>query len=254
MSPIKQSFIWSCFAREDTPPEKLLSTAAQIGYRGVELVDEPYWQMIRDHDLEIVCITGHPLAPEGLNRRENLPDIEQQVRRRLESAVRWNIPYLLVFSGNRYGVDADTTAKITAENLGHLVQWAEQANVKLLLELLNSKLPTRNYEADTSRWGIQVCDLVNSPHVRLLYDIFHMQIMEGDIINTIQKSHAYFAHYHTAGNPGRHDLDETQELNYPPIIRTISATGYTGYIGHEFHPKGDPVQALRYAFELCNLE
>lgn len=254
MSPIKQSFVWSCFAREDTQPEKLLSTAAQIGYRGVELVDEPYWQMIHDHGLEITSITGHPLAPEGLNRRENLPSIERQVLERLESAVRWNIPYLLVFSGNRYGIAADSAAKITAENLSHLVKWAEQANVMLLLELLNSKLPTRNYQADTSRWGVQVCDLVDSPHIRLLYDIFHMQIMEGDIINTIQQYHGYFAHFHTAGNPGRHDLDNTQELNYPPIVRAISATGHTGYIGHEFHPRGDPFQALQHAFELCNLE
>jgi hydroxypyruvate isomerase len=253
MSAIKQSFIWSCFYREDTPVETLLSTAAKIGYRGVELVDEPYWQIIRDHGLEIASITAHPLAPEGLNKRENLPDIERQTRDRLEQAVKWNIPYLLVFSGNRYGIDPDTAAAITAENLSKLAPHAEQANVTLVLELLNSKLPTRNYEADHSAWAVNVCQRVNSPNVRLLYDIFHMQIMEGDLINTINQHHAYFAHYHTAGNPGRHELDDNQEINYPPIVRAIAATGYNGYLGHELHPLGDPLKALQHAYDVCNV-
>ncbi|MBX3062163.1 MAG: TIM barrel protein [Anaerolineae bacterium] len=252
-TPIKQSFVWSCFARDDTPAEKLVSTAASIGYRGVELVEPEYWQLIHDHGLEIAAVTAFPLAPEGLNRRENLPDLERPVRDRLDLAVKWHIPTLLVFSGNRYGVDPDTAAQITAENLRQLAEFAAQAKVTLVLELLNSKLPTRNYEADNSGWGVKVCELVNSPYVKLLYDIFHMQIMEGDIINTIRQRHAYFAHYHTAGNPGRHDLDDTQELNYPPIVRAILESGYQGYLGHEFHPLGDPLLALKAAFDTCDV-
>ncbi|HLU08925.1 MAG TPA: TIM barrel protein, partial [Oceanobacillus sp.] len=105
-----------------------------------------------------------------------------------------------------------------------------------------------------SAWGIDVCQRVNSPHVKLLYDIYHMQIMEGDIINTIRQSYSYFGHYHTAGNPGRGDLDDQQELYYPAIVRAIAETGYDGYIGHEFFPKGDPVAALKAAFEVCSIE
>lgn len=122
-----------------------------------------------------------------------------------------------------------------------------------LLELLNSKVDYKDYRCDKTSWGVEVCRLVNSPRVKLLYDIYHMQIMEGDIINTIRTYHPYFAHYHTAGNPGRHEIDDTQELNYAPIVRAILTTGYDGYSGQEFIPAGDPVAALKYAFDMCNV-
>ena len=123
----------------------------------------------------------------------------------------------------------------------------------LVLELLNSKVDHKDYQCDHTEWGVRVIQMVDSPRVKLLYDIYHMQIMEGDIIRRIRDNHAYFGHYHTAGNPGRNDIDETQELNYPAIMRAILTTGYDGYIGQEFIPKGDPVLALRDAFERCNL-
>ena len=168
-------------------------------------------------------------------------------------AEQWKIPNLICFSGSREAIDDTEGADITAEGLRRVAPAAEAAGVNLVIELLNSKVDHPDYQCDHTAWGIQVCQMVDSPRVKLLYDIYHMQIMEGDIIRTIRAHHQYFAHYHTAGNPGRNDMDDTQELYYPPIIRAIQETGYDGYVGHEFIPKGDPIAALRAAYELCDL-
>jgi hydroxypyruvate isomerase len=128
---------------------------------------------------------------------------------------------------------------------------AEDAGVTLIMELLNSKVDHPDYQADHTAWAVEVCRRVGSERVKLLYDIYHMQIMEGDVIRTIRQWHNYFGHYHTAGNPGRNDLDESQELYYPAILRAIAATGFRGYVAHEFVPKGEPIKALRAAFALC---
>jgi hydroxypyruvate isomerase len=255
MSPLKQSFSWDGFIRNSgIEPTRLVEAAAEIGYAGIDLVEEAHWPMIRDHGLAIVCITGHDLSPEGLNRRENLPSIMQNIRERLELAVQWNIPYLVCFSGNRLaGLDEVAAAEIAAENLRTLADMTAGSGVTLLLELLNSKVKGRDYQADTSAWGLRVCQMVDSSQVKLLYDIYHMQMMEGDIISTIGQNHAWFGHYHTAGVPGRHDLDDEQELYYPAIMRAIMQTGYDGYIAHEFFPKGDPIRALKAAFETCRV-
>jgi hydroxypyruvate isomerase len=143
-------------------------------------------------------------------------------------------------------------AEITAQGLKRVAGVAQNEGVTLLLELLNSRVDHPDYQADKTRWGVEVCQLVDSPAVRLLYDIYHMQVMEGDIIRTVQQYHAYFGHYHTAGNPGRHELNETQELQYGAIARAIAAVGYDGYIGQEFIPIGEPDVALRQAFSVCN--
>jgi hydroxypyruvate isomerase len=250
---VRQSFVWDPFARTGVEPERLLRAAAEIGYHGVELAPQEYWPLVKDYGLTLVSAAGHPLAPEGLNRRENFAALEQEISQNLELAVQWGIPLLLCFSGNRYGLDEGAAADITAENLRRLAPLAEDAGVTLALELLNSKVKGRDYQADKSAWGVKVCQMVDSPRVRLLYDIYHMQIMEGDIISTIRQSYPFFGHYHTAGNPGRSDLDDSQELYYPAIIRAIRDTGYQGCIGHEFFPKGDPIAALKAAFEVCSV-
>jgi hydroxypyruvate isomerase len=157
---------------------------------------------------------------------------------------------MIVFSGNRNGQDDKTGAEVTAETLRAVAPLAESAGVNLVLELLNSRVDHPDYQCDKTLWGVSVIEMVESPRVKLLYDIYHMQIMEGDVIRTIQDHHQHFAHYHTAGNPGRHDLDEEQELYYPPIFRAISATGYTGFVTHEFIPKGDPSEAMQVTFDL----
>ena len=254
MARIKQSVSWWCFARGDMTPEKLVRAAAEIGYEAIELVEQQYWQLIKDHGLAIASVNGHRSIEEGLNRRENHARIEQELRAKIDLAAQWGIPNLICFSGNRAGLSDENGAAVTAEGLRRVARIAEDAGVTLVLELLNSKVDHRDYQCDHTDWGAQVVRMVDSPRVKLLYDIYHMQIMEGDIIRTIRTHHDCIGHYHTAGNPGRNELDETQELCYLPIIRAIAATGYAGFVGQEFIPKGDPVAALKAAFDLCNVD
>jgi hydroxypyruvate isomerase len=166
-------------------------------------------------------------------------------------AAQWSVPNLICYSGNRGDDDDATAAAITAAGLARVAPVAEAAGVTLLVELLNSKVDHPGYQADNTAWGVDVCERVGSPHVKLLYDIYHMQIMEGDLIRTLTHAQASIGHYHTAGNPGRRELDGAQEINYPAVFRAIAATGFSGYVGHEFIPSGDPVAAMRETFSMC---
>ena len=253
MSQLKQSVSWWCFARAGVAPETLVRASAEIGYAGIELVGEEHWPLIKEHGLTIAAIAGHQSLSDGLNKRENHERIEKELRDNLGKAVKWSIPNLICFSGNRQGLDDQRGIEITAEGLQRVAKAAEDAGVNLVLELLNSKVDHQDYQCDHTSWGVAVCERVASPRVQLLYDIYHMQIMEGDLIRTIRQEHAQFGHYHTAGNPGRHELDQTQELNYPAIIRAIRDTGYEGFVGQEFVPQGEPLAALRAAFEVCDV-
>ena len=253
MSQLKQSVSWWCFAQAGVEPEQLVRASAEIGYAAIELVGEEHWPVIKDHGLTIAAIGGHQSLTDGLNKRENHDHIEKELSENLGKAVKWGIPNLICFSGNRQGLDDEQGIEITAEGLQRVAKAAEDAGVNLVLELLNSKVDHQDYQCDRTSWGIAVCQRVASPRVKLLYDIYHMQIMEGDIIRTIRQEHAHFGHYHTAGNPGRHDLDHTQELNYPAIVRAIRDTGYEGYLGQEFVPQGEPFAALRAAFAVCDV-
>lgn len=253
MSHIKQSISWWCFAQGDITPQRLVRIAADIGYAAIDLVGQEHWQLVKDHGLAIATLGGHSSIEKGFNRQEHHQCLEREVRANIALAAQWAIPNVLVFSGNREGLDDKIGAEITAEGLRPVARIAENEGVTLVLELLNSKVDHKDYQADSTAWGLDVCRLADSPAVKLLYDIYHMQIMEGDIIRTIRQHYAFFAHYHTAGNPGRHELDDTQELQYKPIIQAIAATGYTGYVGHEFIPIRDVEAGLRQAFDLCNI-
>ncbi len=251
MAAIKQSVSAWCFTDIMTP-EDLADTLVEIGYAGVDLVDQAHWPLFKERGLTIAAVNGHRSIEDGLNRRENHDRIEREITANLDLAVHWGIPNLIVFSGARRGLDDAAGAEITAEGLRRVAGAAEDVGVTLVLELLNSKVDHPDYQTDHTAWGVRVCELVGSLHVKLLYDIYHMQIMEGDIIRTIRDNAAYIGHYHTAGNPGRHEIGAAQELYYPAIMRAILATGYDGYVGQEFIPAGDPVAALREAFEMCN--
>jgi hydroxypyruvate isomerase len=253
MSQIKQSVCWWCFAMVGMTPAQLLHAAADIGYSAVELMEPEHWPLVKEYGLMIASINGGLSIEQGLNRREHHAHIERRIRATIEQAEHWSIPNVIVFSGNRAGLDDRMGAEITAEGLSRVAGVAEEAGVTLVMELLNSKVNHLDYQCDRTAWGVEVCRMVNSPRVKLLYDIYHMQVMEGDIIRTIRDQHAFFGHYHTAGNPGRHELDETQELYYPAIVRTILETGYDGYLGQEFIPRGDPIAGLKQAFDLCNV-
>ena len=226
--------------------------AADLGLDAVELLPRTHWQLARDHGLAIASADGHASILAGLNRRENHARILGELQENIRLAERWGIANLICFSGSRSDLDDASAIANTAAGLARVAKVAEDAGVTLVLEVLNSKVDHPDYQADHTAWAVAVCQLVDSPAVRVLYDIYHMQIMEGDIIRTIGTAHPWIGHYHTAGNPGRHELDPHQELNYPAIFQAIAATGYRGYIGHEFIPTGNPVASLRAAVAMAS--
>jgi hydroxypyruvate isomerase len=251
MSKISQSVAWWCFVPEKLTPEQFVRAVAEAGYKAVELVPPEYWSLVQDHGLAISAIAAHQPLTIGLNRRDLHGRLEEEIRASIANAQRFNIPSLICFSGNRNGLDDEVGAEITAEGIARVAPEAELAGIDLALELLNSKVDHPDYQADHTAWGLQVCRAVASARVKLLYDIYHMQIMEGDIIRTIRAAKDFISHYHTAGNPGRNDLDQDQELDYPVILSAIRETGHAGYITHEFVPKGDPTIALKSNFHEC---
>jgi len=252
--PINQSFSWWCFAGRNVPDAEIFSAAAKIGYKAVELLPDDKLHLAAEHGLVIASHPGHRLTVEGLNDLDCHADIEATILSNIEVAKKHKIPTLIVFSGERRPGHSDEEGiENSAIGLKRVAKQAEDAGINLVIELLNSKVDHHRYQCDKTEWGVAVCERVGSPKIGLLYDIYHMQIMEGDIIRTIRDHHKHFLHYHTAGNPGRRDMDDTQELCYPPIMRAIAETGYTGYVGHEFIPKGDLLEALDTAYRLCDV-
>ena len=248
MGRIKQSLSWWCYARPDIDPVQLIGEAARIGYASIEMGPEEYWSVIDEVGMRVAIISGHGTLVDGLNKRSNHDRIEAEIKANIQKAVANKVPSLICFSGNREGLADDEGAVICAEGLKRVAKTAEDAGITLCVELLNSKVDHHDYQCDRTPWGVEVCKLVGSPNVKLLYDIYHMQIMEGDLIRTIRDYIEYIGHFHTAGNPGRNDMDETQEIYYPAVARAIADTGYEGYVGHEFIPKGDVVEAIRAAY------
>ena len=254
MARIKQSATGWSFIQGDLTPEGFIRGAAEVGLAAVELVDQQYWTLVKELGLDIATFVGHSSLTDGLNKRENHDRIEDELLANIDLAAANDIPGLITFSGNRYeGLSDEEGIDIVTEGLSRVTKAAEEKGINLCLELLNSKVNHPDYQCDSTAWGVEVCKRVNSPRAKLLYDIYHMQIMEGDIIRTLQDNIEYIGHFHTAGNPGRHDLDEDQEINYPPIMRAIAETGYDLYVGHEFIPKGDPIEGLRAAAQLCDV-
>jgi len=238
--------------------DELFKTVAEIGYAAIELWGrgddfEEVVGLARKHGLAVASMCGHAALADGLNKRSNHDRIEDELRTSIDLAAEHGIPGLICFSGNRQPHVSEMEAiEACADGLRRVAPYAEEKGINLNMELLNSKVDHAGYQCDHTAWGVAVCERVGSPRVRLLYDIYHMQIMEGDLIRTIRENIGWIGHFHTAGNPGRHDMDDTQELNYAGICRAIADTGYDLYVGHEFSPTGDPIEALRQTFELCN--
>jgi len=255
---IKQSICYPIFRPKDMSLDDLFQTAAEIGYAAVELWGRgddfgEVAETAKRHNLAIASMSGHASLPDGLNKRSNHDRIEAELYESIDIAARHGIPGLICFSGNRQPFQSELEAiDAVADGFRRVSPYAEEKGVNLNMELLNSKVNHPGYQCDHTAWGVAVCEKVNSPRVKLLYDIYHMQIMEGDVIRTIQQSIRWIGHFHTAGNPGRNDMDDTQELNYAGICRAIAATSYPYYVGHEFVPRGDLIEALRSAFALCD--
>ncbi len=250
--PIRQSFCWWTFAGRGVPDDELLRRARAIGYGAVELIGEEHFPLALDLGFQISAHGG----PSSIDRGWNNPSLHGRLTAQLDGSLavaqEYDIPNLILFSGSRQpGVSDEEGLENTVMGLTQAAPAAEEAGVTLMLELLNSKRDHAGYQCDRTAWGVEVCRRVGSPRVKLLYDIYHMQVMEGDLIQAIEGNFAEIGHYHTAGNPGRQDLNSVQEISYPAVFRAIARTGYSGYIGHEFFPKGDPVAALEAAYQLC---
>ena len=254
----KQDLMLGCFCDpKDIPLDDFLNIASDIGYKGVELCGrddygdfEEIAELVRSHDMTMVSFIAHESLADGLNTPRNHDRIEAELIESIDLAERNNVPGLICFSGNRNATQSDLAGMIaSAHCLRRVAGYAEKKGINLNVELLNSKQDHGDYQCDSTEWGVALCEMVNSPRVKLLYDIYHMQIMEGDIIRTIKKHIKWIGHFHTAGNPGRRDPDETQEIYYPAIAAAIAEMDYDLYLGHEYMPKADPVESMRKAFK-----
>lgn len=235
--------------------EELCIGIKKIGFNAIDLIGPNNWHILQKHGVECSMCNG---ADMGIVKGWNDPKNHEQLIKGYEEVIplvaKAGYKNLIAFSGNRNGMDDETGLKNSAEGLKKIMATAEKHNVMIIMELLNSKVDHADYMCDKSAWGIELCKIVDSPNLKLLYDIYHMQIMEGDIIRTIKRDHQYFGHYHTAGNPGRNEIDETQEIYYPPIVKAILETGYKGYFCQEFVPKkADKMASLAEAVRICDL-
>jgi hydroxypyruvate isomerase len=249
---IRQSVSRWCY--EKIPLDQLCDYAAKIGLKGVDLLEVNEYEVPRRYGL--ICTMGYAGGGDigkALNRTENHAAIEQAFRVNIPLAAKAGVPNVITFSGNRGGMGDDEGARNTIAGLNRVKKIGEDHGVNICIELLNSKRDHHDYMCDHTTWGARVVEEVNSPNVKLLYDIYHMQIMEGDLIDTIRQNIRWIGHFHTGGVPGRHELDGTQEVQWDGVMRGIADSGFKGYVAHEFVPSRDPLVSLREAADLCDV-
>lgn len=249
---IKQSVARWCYPGLSV--NALSAYGAEIGLKAVDLLNPDEYDIPRRYGL--ICSMGYADAgtiPVGLNRIENHAAIEAGFRKNIPLAAKAMVPNVITFSGNRGGMSDDEGLKNTVIGLNRVKKIAEDYGVTICIELLNSKVNHPDYMADHTAWGVRVMEEVNSPRVKLLYDAYHMQIMEGDLISTIQANIQWIAHFHTGGVPGRHELNNQQEVQWDGVMRGILATPFQGYVAHEFLPTGHPKASLLQAVTLCDV-
>ena len=250
--PLKQSICRWCYGGMDM--KTLCGHAVDLGYKSIEILSEPDWAIVREHGLDCAVANGPVSIGGGINLPESHDKFVSDCETLLPKVRDAGIPNMIIFSGNRHeGLTDEQGRENCAHALERVVPIAEKTGVRIIMELLNSKVDHGGYMCDKTPWGVKLVQQVNSDSFKLLYDIYHMQIMEGDVIRTIRDNHQHIAHYHTGGVPGRREIDETQELYYPAIVKAILETGYTGFLGQEFIPSRDPVASLRQAFGICNI-
>jgi hydroxypyruvate isomerase len=250
-SRLKQSVSRWCYSR--IPLDDLCEAAKAIGYRSVELLSENEWATPKKHGLVCAMANGFGTIPVGFNRLDNHDKLVADAERMIPLVAAAGVPNIVVFSGNRAGLSDSEGIANCITGLKRLAPTAERHGVTMCLEMLNSKVDHKDYQADHTAWAVQVAQGVGSPRLKLLYDIYHMQIMEGDVIATVRANAQHIAHFHTGGVPGRAEIDETQELNYRRVMQAIADLGFTGFVGQEFVPKRDPLTSLKQAYEICDV-
>jgi len=232
----------------------LCRAAADIGLSAIDLLQEPEWSVVRQYGL--VCSMGYAgggSIPDGLNVKANHTAIVANFERLIPRAAAERVPSVITFFGNRRGMSDDEAIGNCVDGLNRVKRIAEDHGVTICVELLNSKVNHKDYQGDRTAFGAAVIKAVDSAKVKLLFDIYHMQIMEGDVISTIRANRDLIGHYHTGGVPGRHELDDTQEINWRAVCGAIADTGFSGYIAHEFQPTRDPLTSLREAVAICDV-
>jgi hydroxypyruvate isomerase len=247
---IKQSICRWCYG--GIKLEQLAAEAVKLGYKSIELLGIDEYKVVKPYGMTCAMVRCKSI-PDGLNRTKNHDWIEKELRTHIEFAADEGLPNVICMSGNRAGMPDDEGLANCVAGLKRVVGLAEKKKVTVCMEGLNSKVDHKDYMYDKTPWGVELAKKVGSPRFKLLYDIYHMQIMEGDVIRTIREYKDYIAHYHTGGVPGRHEIDETQELHYPAIVKAILDTGYTGYLGQEFIPVREPLESLAQGFRICDV-
>ncbi|MEX0647680.1 MAG: TIM barrel protein [Balneolaceae bacterium] len=235
--------------------EDLCQAANEIGITSIELVGPDEWHILKEYGLDCAMPWGAGMGIEnGFNNPELHDELVDDYERVIPLVAEAGFKQIICFSGNRNGMDDETGWRNCEQGIKRVMKTAEEHDVILSMELLNSKVNHPDYHCDKTPWGVELVDRVGSDNFKLLYDIYHMQIMEGDVIRTIRDYHEYFSHYHTGGVPGRNEIDETQELYYPAIIEAIAETGFEGYVGQEFVPTwDDPLEALSQGVNICDV-
>lgn len=239
----------------EIPLEELCNSAKDMGLKAIDLLNPDEWHVAHDHGLQVSMSFGSSLGiPKGFNDPQYHAQLLADFTELIPKAADAGLEKIICFSGNRNGISDEQGLENCAVGLDPVVKLAEKHNIQIVMELLNSKVNHKDYQCDRTPWGAELVKKVGSDNFKLLYDIYHMQIMEGDIIATINEYHPYISHYHTGGVPGRHEIDDTQELYYPAIMKAILATGYKGYVAQEFIPaKEDALASLEASIKICDV-
>jgi len=248
---LKQSVCRWCYGGMTL--DMLCKVASDIGLVGIDLLREDEWETARKHGLVCTMAYGIGSISEGWNLVENHDRLTEEAVRMIPKVSAAGLPNIITFSGNRREFTDAAGMDNCVIGLKRIAKIAEENRVTVCMELLNSKRDHKDYQCDHTSWGVEVCRRVGSDRIKLLYDIYHMQIMEGDVCDTIRENAAYLAHFHTGGVPGRHEIDNSQELNYDRVALAIVGTGFRGYLAHEFLPRHDPVTSLQQAARICDV-
>jgi hydroxypyruvate isomerase len=235
--------------------KELCRAAKEIGIQSIDLLGPEDWKTVQDFGLTCAMASGAGMGIEkGFNREDYHDQLVESYEKLIPLAAEAGLPNVICFSGNRNGLDDEEGIEICARGLKRLMKLAEQKKVNVVMELLNSRVDHKDYQCDHTEWGVKLCKKIGSDRFKLLYDVYHMQIMEGDLIATIKRNAEFIAHYHTGGVPGRHEIDARQEIHYPAVMKAIVETGFEGFVAQEFVPTGsDPLKSLREAIAICDV-
>lgn len=242
-----------CYSK--IPLEKMADQAKDLGLKGIDLLSPDEWDVVTKRGLHVAISNGSSLGiTKGFNDVQYHDQLTKDYEKLIPMAAEKGIHQIICFSGNRGTISDKIGMEHAAKGLDKIVKLAQKYNITMVMELLNSKVDHKDYMCDNTKWGAGLVDKIGSPNFKLLYDIYHMQIMEGDVINSIKKYKDYISHYHTGGVPGRNEINESQELNYKAIMKAIAATGYKGFVAQEFIPTREKaMDSLKEAIKICDI-